>query len=82
MWPNVVGVAGHGTIPVGLQFTRKEKPLKTHNNDMRSSQANSLLQTLERGRESTKIETLWEHYRHIKDTLLTRTIIKGHYGGI
>lgn len=23
MWPNVVGVAGHGTIPVGLQFTGK-----------------------------------------------------------
>lgn len=20
MWPNVVGVAGHGTIPVGLEF--------------------------------------------------------------
>lgn len=25
MWPNVVGVAGHGTSPVGLQFTGERK---------------------------------------------------------
>lgn len=68
MWPNVVGVAGHGTIPVGLQFTGKEKPLKTNNNMRQRAywrhyreDVEALLLTIS---IKKKTETLREHYRH------------------